>query len=331
MLFTKVRIAPHRARSLLAGCLAIFFGGQALAADSYPSKAVRLIVPFAPGGTTDLIARVVAQKMALVWAQPIVIDNRGGATGQIGTEMVANSAPDGYTILMNSAGLVTDANFRKLPYNTAKAFTPITNAANTPYFLFANPAFPVNSVKELVALAKAKPDQVTFGSSGIGGAVHLSGEMFNALAGVRLMHVPYKGTGAAITALVAGEVDLVFVGLPAAQQFVKNGRLKIIATAGSKRSSFYPDIPTIAEAGVPGYAADNWFGFFGPAGLPADVEHKIAETTVKALATPEVQEQLRQLGAVPVGNSPAEFKADFQSEIVRWGRVIHERGIKQEK
>ena len=331
MLFTKVRIAPHRARSLLAGCLAIFFAGQALAAETYPSRSVRLIIPFAPGGTTDLIARVVAQKMAGVWGQPIVIDNRGGATGQIGTEMVANSAPDGYTILMNSAGLVTDANFRKLPYNTAKAFTPITNAANTPYFLFANPSFPVNSVKELIALAKAKPDQVTFGSSGIGGAVHLSGEMFNALAGVRLLHVPYKGTGAAMTALVAGEINLVFTGLPTGQQFVKNGRLKIIATAGSKRSSFYPDIPTIAEAGVPGYAADNWFGFFGPAGLPPEVENKIAETTARALATPDVQEQLRQLGAVPVGNSPAEFKADFQSEIVRWGQVIHERGIKQEK
>lgn len=331
MLFPKIRIVPNLSRFLLAGCLAILFGSQALATDSYPSKSVRLIVPFAPGGTTDLIARVMAQKMAVVWGQPIVVDNRGGATGQIGTEMVANARPDGYTLLMNSAGLVTDANFRKLPYKAATAFTPITDAANTPYFLFANPSFAPNSVKELIALAKAKPDQVTFGSSGIGGAVHLSGEMFNALAGVRLMHVPYKGTGAAITALVAGEVNLVFVGLPSAQQFVKNGRLKIIATAGSQRSSFYPDIPTIAEAGVPGYAADNWFGFFGPAGLPAEVEDKIAETAVKALATADVQERLKQLGAVPVGNSPAEFKAYFQSELVRWGHVIHERGIRQEK
>lgn len=300
-------------------------------AQAYPNKPVRLVIPYPAGGTTDLLARPVVQKLATLWGQPVVIDNRGGATGIIGTEIIAKSAPDGYNLLMHAGALAISVTLdRKLPFDAVKELSPVTNVAMTPFFLFANADLPASSVKELISLAQAAPGKLAYASTGVGSTPHLTAEMFNLMARTRLLHVPYKGAGPAMSDLVSGQVQIFFVGLPTAQQFVKAGRLKVLGVADSKRSSFYPNVPTIAEAGVPDFAAENWFGIFAPAGTPPEIERKIAEGFATVLKAPEIREQLAVLGGVPSPSSPQEFKSYFAGSVATWAKVIRERNIRAE-
>jgi tripartite-type tricarboxylate transporter receptor subunit TctC len=322
-----------RGRAALRVCIAALSGLLAASsqAASYPERTVRIVAPYAPGGPADLFARIVAQQLAAIWRQPVIVDNRAGATGVIGTEAVVRSAPDGYTLLVGSGSTAIGATLEsRLPYDTRKDLLPVSGLVSTPYFLFANSAFPANTVQGLIALAKAKPGEIAFGSAGNGGAPHLAGEMFNLLADTRLLHVPYKGTGPATTAMVAGEVQLMFGSLTSTNAYLKANRLKILGTADAKRSAFLPDVPTIAEAGVPGFEAENWFGLFAPSGTPDAVAKRISDAVAIGLADPDVKNRLWNMGAVPMPLPPKEFQAYFRRQVDLWERVVVERKLRKD-
>jgi tripartite-type tricarboxylate transporter receptor subunit TctC len=291
--------------------------------QAYPSRPVRLVVAFAPGGGTDIVARIIGQKLAQIWPQPVIIDNRPGAGSTIGTEIVAKSPPDGYTLqAVSMSHALNAALFRKLPYDTLKDFAPIVLAARAPNVLVAHPALPVKNVRELIALAKAQPGKIAYSSSGTGGVSHLTVELFRSVAHIDLLHVPYKGAGPAMTALLSGEAQLMMATTPVALGQMKAKRVRALAISSLKRSILAPDIPTIAESGFPRFEADTWYGVIAPARIPAALSAKISADINQSLKGGDVRAQLAEQGAEVAGGTPEQFGAFIESELARWTRVI---------
>jgi len=297
-------------------------------AQAFPTKAITIIVPFSAGGTTDILARVLGQFMSKDLGQPVIIDNRAGAGGNIGTQLVARAAPDGYTILMGTVGThaINQSLYPKLAFDPIKDFAPLTRVALVPNLLVANPAQPFKTVKELMAYAKANPGKVTFGSSGSGTSIHLSGELFKQMAGVDIQHVAYKGSAPAVNDLLGNHIAIMFDNMPSAIGHVKAGKLRPLAVTTAQRSPALPDVPTIAEAGVPGYEATSWFGLLAPAKTPAPVVARLNASILKALADPDVKKKLLEQGAEPAGETPAQFAAFIASETVKWGKIVKQSG-----
>jgi tripartite-type tricarboxylate transporter receptor subunit TctC len=322
--FTRRGFALALAATVAAGSLA---AGPA-AAQAYPTKPITIVVPFAAGGTTDILARVVGDALKKELGQPVVVDNRAGAGGNIGGALAAKAAPDGYTLFMGTVGThaINAALYKKMPFDPIKDFAPLTRVAMVPNLLVANPARPYKNVKELIAYAKANPGKVSFGSSGNGSSIHLSGELFNTMAKVEMVHVPYKGSAPAVTDLVGGQIDIMFDNMPSAIQHVRNGRLKAIAVTTAKRSPELPDVPTIAEAGVPGYEATSWFGMFAPANTPAPVVTRLNTALVKVLADAEVKKKLAEQGAEPYSEKPEQFAEFIRKESAKWSQVVKAAG-----
>jgi tripartite-type tricarboxylate transporter receptor subunit TctC len=297
-------------------------------AQDFPNKPVRIIVPFSAGGATDIVTRVVAQKLTETWGQTIVVDNRAGAGGNIGAELAAKAPADGYTIFMTSGSIVT-ANphmYRKLPYSAEKDLLAVTNVASGPQAIVVNPSFPAKTVRDLINMAKAKPKGVTFGSAGIGTQTHLAGENFIFSAGIDVVHIPYKGEAPAVSDLIGGQIQFVTPNLSAAIAFVRSGKLRALAVTSKERSKQLPDVPAVAET-LPGFENLGWFGFMVPTGTPAPVVAKIHKDTVAALGDPVISKRFEDLGMVPVGNTPAEFAKAIKEEGSRWVKIINERKL----
>jgi tripartite-type tricarboxylate transporter receptor subunit TctC len=297
-------------------------------AANYPAKPVKLVVPFPPGGPLDTVARELGQAMAASWGQPVVVENRPGAGGGIGAELVAKSPPDGYTILMGavSTHAINVTLYKKIPYDPLRDFVPVTQVADVPNVLVVNPSLPVHSVAELIAYAKAHPGTLNFASGSNGSTGHLAGELFKSMAHIDMQHVPYKGAAPAITDLLAGQVSLMFDNLASATPFIKAGKLRALAVTTGKRTPFFPELPTIAEAGLPGFDLSTWFGIFAPAGTPPEIVARLNAELVRILKTPEMKEHMASLGAEPVGNTPEQFLAYIKNEIPKYAKVIRESG-----
>jgi tripartite-type tricarboxylate transporter receptor subunit TctC len=312
--------------------LAIALPGIAVQAhaQAYPSQPIKIIVPFTAGGTTDILARTIGQKLSEAWRQPVIVENRPGAGGNIGADVVAKAKPDGYTILMGTIGTqsINASLYAKMPYDAAKDFAPVTLVAMVPNVLVVHPAVNARTVGELVALAKAKPGELNFASSSTGGSPHLSGEMFKQMTGANIVHVPYKGSAPAITDLLGGQVSLMFDNLPSALPQVKAGKLRALGVTSARRSQAAPDIPTIAESGVPGYEVDSWFGILAPAATPKEIVSKLNVEIVRILKIPEVRERLLEQGAEPVGDTPEHFAEHIRRETAKWARVVKASGAK---
>jgi len=313
----------------LALVCALLPAWPASAAEAYPDKPIRLIVPQPPGGTSDILARVLALKLAENLRQQIIIDNRAGASGTIGTDLAAKSPPDGYTlVLVYTTHATTPGIYGKLPYDPVADFAPITLAAAAPLLLVVHPKIPVTSVKELIAYAKTRPGELNFCSAGNGSGSHLAGELFNTMTGVKLTHIPYKGSGLAITELIGGQVQLMFAGIVPIDPHVKSGRVRSIAVTSAKRSVAIPQVPTIAESGLPGFEVVGWYGVLAPARTPHPVVARLHNEFVKILQTQDIRDRLLSEGAEPVGNTPAEFTAFIKTDIGRWAKVIKAAGAK---
>ena len=303
-------------------------GGTSALAQAYPTKPVTIIVPFAAGGTTDILARIIGQALTAELGQSVVVDNRAGAGGNIGGQAAAKATPDGHTLFMGTVGThaINASLYKKMPFDPVKDFAPLTRVANVPNLLVANPAQPYKSVKDLIAYAKANPGKVNFGSSGNGSSIHLSGELFKSLAKVDMQHVPYKGSAPAVTDLLGNQIGIMFDNMPSAIQHVRSGKLVPLAVTTAKRSPELPNVPTIAEAGVPGYEATSWFGMFAPAGTPVPVLAKLNAAIVKVLAQPDVKKKINEQGAEVYSETPEQFAAFIQAESVKWGKVVKESG-----
>jgi tripartite-type tricarboxylate transporter receptor subunit TctC len=311
------------------GALALVLAGGAWA-QAYPTKPIRLVVPFPAAGTTDILAREVAQRLSVSFGQSVVVDNRPGAAGNIGSDIVAKSAPDGYTLLMGTVGThaINPSLYAKMPYNHVKDFVPIVLVAGVPNILEVTPSLPVNSVADLIKLAKEKPGQLNFASSGSGTSIHLSGELFKTMTGVDMMHVPYKGSAPALTDLMGGQVQLMFDNLPSSLAQIKAGKLRAIAVTSAQRSPALPNIPTIAESGLPGFEASSWFGLLAPAGTPAAIVARINADVNQWLQTAEAKEKLLAQGAIPAGGTPEQFGAHIRAETEKWAKVVKVSGAK---
>lgn len=297
-------------------------------AQAYPTKPITIVVPFSAGGATDILARVVGQYMSKDLGQPVVIDNRTGAGGNIGTQVVARATPDGYTLLMGTVGThaINQSLYGKLPFDPIKDFAPLSRVALVPNLLVANPQQPFKTVKEMLAYAKANPGKVTFGSSGSGSSIHLSGELFKHMAGVDIQHVAYRGSAPAVNDLLGNHIAVMFDNMPSAIGHVKTGKLRPLAVTTPKRSPALPDVPTIAEAGVPGYEATSWFGLLAPAKTPAPVIAKLNASILKALADPDVKKKLMEQGAEPHPEKPEQFAEFIASETAKWGQIVKQSG-----
>jgi len=306
--------------------------GFSVCAQMYPSKPVRLIVPFPPGGGTDLVGRSAGQKLSELFGQQFIIDNRGGGGGVIGSEAVAKAAPDGYTLLLGTgSGLVLNPLLgAKLPYDPLKDFMPVSLLGIAPTILVVNNAVPARSVKELVALARSSPGKLNYASGGPGSPIHLASELLKSLTKTFIVHIPYKGTGPAMTDLLANEVQMMFTTIPGALPFMKAGKIRALAVGSAQRSAAIPDIPTVAESGVPGFEAVSWYGIFTPDKTPRDIIARLSEQTRKALADPEVVKRLGSQGAEARGSTPDELAKFMAAEYRRWGMVIKDAGIKLE-
>lgn len=302
----------------------------AQSAASYPAKPVRFIAPFPPGGSTDLLARLVALKLSEAWGQQVIVENRGGAAGTIGVELAARAAPDGYTIVMGHVGTfgVNPTLYPKLSYDAIKDFAPITLLATVPNGMAVHPSLPVKTARDFVALAKAKPGELLYASGGSGSASHLAGEYFKLLTKINMVHVPYKGTGPAMVSMISGETTMTITGMTALMPHVKSGRLKLLGVATMKRLPIMPNIPTINESGVPGYDANQWYGVLTQAAVPRDIVMKLHAEIIKVLARADVKERLAADGAEAVGNTPEQFAAHIKSEIARWAPVVRASGAK---
>lgn len=300
----------------------------ASAQGSFPSKPITIVVPFSAGGTTDILARVVGEALKDELGQPVVIDNRAGAGGNIGGALAAKAPADGYTLFMGTVGThaINAALYKKMPFDHVADFAPLTRVAMVPNLLVAHPSRPYKNVKELIAHAKSNPGKVTFGSSGNGSSIHLSGELFKTMTKVDMIHVPYKGSAPAVTDLIGGQIDIMFDNMPSAIQHVRSGRLKPIAVTTAKRSPELPDVPTIAEAGVPGYEATSWFGMFAPAKTPAPIVAQLNAALVKVLGNPDVKKKLAEQGAEPYAEKPEQFAEFIKQETAKWGRVVKASG-----
>ena len=306
--------------------------GAALAqtAATFPAKPVRFIAPFPPGGSTDLLARLVAIKLTEAWGQQVTVENRGGAGGTIGVELAARAAPDGYTIVMGHVGTFgfNPTLYPKLPYDAIRDFAPITVLATVPNGMAVHPSLPVKTARDFVALAKAKPGELLYASGGSGSASHLAGEYFKLLTKIDMVHVPYKGTGPAMISMISGQTTMTITGMVALMPHVKSNRLKLLGVATMKRLSIMPDIPTINESGVPGYDANQWYGVLTQAAVPRDIIAKLHADIVKVLARPDIKERLAADGAEPVANTPEQFAAHIKAEIARWAPVVKASGAK---
>jgi tripartite-type tricarboxylate transporter receptor subunit TctC len=315
---------------VLALAAALLAAGTAQA-QGWPSRPVRMVVPFAPGGNTDILARVIAPRMAESLGQPVVIENRGGAGGAIGTEQVARATPDGYTIAMVSAAhVINPAMVKRLPYDSLRDFQPITLVADVPTALVVHPSLPVRSVQDLIALGRKRPGQVHYSTSGRGTVGHLSGELLSAAAGAKFVHVPYKGAGPALVDLIAGQVEFQFASMPAVVQFVRAGKLRMVAQTGEKRSPAAAEVPTMQESGLPGFVVSSGFGILAPAGTPRPVVDRLHAAVRAALGVPEVRRVFAEQGADPVGSTPEEYEAFNRAEIARWIKAAREAGIQPE-
>jgi tripartite-type tricarboxylate transporter receptor subunit TctC len=299
-------------------------------AQDYPSRPIRVILPFVPGGGVDFVGRLVARKFSESMGQPVIVDNRAGAAGALGSELVAKAAPDGYTLSVNNNSThgATPALYAKLPYDAVRDFAPISVIASGPHILLVPAGLPVSSTKELIELARAKPGIYNYGSSGTGSQSHLSAELFKYVTKTNFVHVPYKGAGASFAAMLSGEVQLLFSGAPGAMPHVRANRLKALAVTGVERSRLVPEIPTFAEQGVPRFEKSPWYALMGPVKLPAAIVQKLHAEIVKAVSDPEVQKILTSVGAEPVGSTPAECAAAIRDEIALWKQLVKDAGIR---
>jgi len=298
-------------------------------AQTFPSRPVRIIVAFPAGGGTDIVARTLSPKLSEALGQQVVVDNRGGASGLVGTELAAKSAPDGHTLFMGTLGnlSVNPLLFSKLPFDVARDFAPLTQAVSVTFMLYVHPSLPVKTVRDLITLAKSRPGSINYASSGSGGAPHLAAELFNSLAGIKMIHVPYKGSSPSFTDVLGGQVPITFDSLTQGLPYVKAGRLRAVATLGPKRTQVLPDVPTVNET-LAGYEVVNWFGIVVPAGTPREVIARLHSEIVKILRMPDISERLSAQGSDPVGSSPDEFGAFMKSETAKWARVIKEANIR---
>jgi len=299
-------------------------------AQAYPAKTIRIVVPFPPGGATDILARAVAQKLTDAWGQAVVVDNRPGAGGNIGSEIVAKAAPDGYTLEMGTVGThaINASLYAKMPYDHVKDFAPVILVAGVPNVLVVNPSLPVSSVQELIAYAKANPGKLNFASSGNGTSIHLAGELFKVMAGVQMTHIPYKGSAPALQDLIGGQVQLMFDNLPPSLPQIKAGKLRALGVTSATRSPALPDTPTIAESGLPGFEASSWFGVLAPAGTPPAIIARLNAEIGAWLASAEAKEKMLALGANIGGGSPEDFARHIAAETAKWQKVVKASGAK---
>lgn len=311
--------------------LGLTVGASALAqtADNYPNRSITMVVAFPAAGTTDILARLIGQKLTDKFKQTVVVENRPGAGGNIGTAFVAKAPPDGYTIMMGTIGTqsINPSLYKKMPYDAAKDFVPITRAAMVPNLLVVNKDAPFNTLPEMMAYGKANPGKLTYGSSGNGTTLHLSGELFNLMSGSKITHIPYKGSTPAVADLMGGQISMIFDNMPSVIQQVKSGRLKALAVTSAQRNAQLPEIPTIQELGVAGYEVWSWFGLLAPAATPKPIVDKLNATIVDILKQPDVQAKIIELGAVPVPETSAEFGAFIDAETLKWAKVIKEANI----
>jgi len=318
-----------RAISTAVACLAIVAGTAAHAQDDYPSKPVKIVVPFAPGGSTDVVARILAEKLALELKQPFVIDNKAGAGGNIGADAVAKAPADGYTLLMGTTGVlaINSSLYKNMSYDAARDFTPVSYTSLITNILVVKPEQPFKTVGELLAAAKGKPGSLTFASSGAGSSTHLSGELFKALSGAEILHVPYKGSSQALTDVVSGQVTMLFDNAPSSMGFIQGGKLRAVAVTSSKRMPGLPDVPTIDEAGVKGYESLSWSGIVAPAATPKPVIARLNAAIDRVLKMDDVRKRLAGLGVEPVGGAPEVFSRHIRTESEKWGKVVKAANI----
>ena len=297
--------------------------------ESFPQRPVRWIAPFPPGGAADIVSRLIGQKLTEAWGQQIVVDNRPGAGGNVGTEIAARAAPDGYTVVLVPATFTTYPSLTKKPaYDPLKDFTPITLVSSSPTILVVNPSLPVKNVQDLIALARAKPGELNYASSGIGASAHMAAELFKSMTKTNIVHVPYKGQPPALLDLMSGRVQIMFPNIPVALPHIKSGRLRALAVSTAKRSALFPELPTIAESGLPGFEVLQWSGLMAPAGTAKGIVAKYQRDIAKTLKLPDVRQSLKSQGFEAVGNTPAEFSDYIRAEIRKWAKVIREAGIR---
>jgi len=319
--------ASYITSALLVIALLLMAGPAA--AQSYPSKPIRWIVPFPTSGATDILTRTIAQKLSEALGQPVIVDNKPGAGGALGSDIVAKAAPDGYTLLMatTSTHSIGPA-LQKLPYDAQRDFAAISNVADSTNVLIVSPQLGVNTVRELIALAKSKPGQLNYSSSGTGSIVHLSGERFKSMAGIDIVHIPYKGTALAIPDIISGRIALMFDNIVSVMPHIRSGKVKALAISSQKRSLLLPELPTMIEAGVPGYVSDTYFGVFAPAGMPNEIVMRLNAELVKIVHDKETKERLLTLGAEPVGSTPEQLASVVRTENAKWAKVIKDAGVK---
>ena len=319
-------------RRLIAGSLMCACGiapAVTAAAQSFPTKPVRIIVAYTPAGTTDILARAIGQKMNEAWGQPVIVDNRPGANGNIGTEVAARATADGHTLIMATSGThgINPSLYRKLGWDAVKDFAPVSLVATVPNILVVNNSLPVRSVKELIAYAKANAGKLNYGSPGIGSTAHLSMELFKSMTGTSLNHIPYKGSAGVLADLMGGQIAVTMDNIPVYLPQVKAGKIRALAVSPAKRTSAAPDLPTVAEAGVTGYDSGAWFGLLAPAGTPRPIVDKLSGEVARILNLADVSRRISELGAEPVGSTPAQFAAHIKSEIARWAKVIRDANV----
>jgi tripartite-type tricarboxylate transporter receptor subunit TctC len=321
-------------RGILFFSTLLFAAAPALAqpaGDNYPSKPIHLILPFPPGGGTDILGRVIAERLTTQLGQPVVIENRGGAGGNVGAEAAAHSAPDGYTLVLVAPSLaISPSLYSKLNYDPVKDFAPITLLGTVPNVMVTNMSVPAKTLAEFIALAKSRPEGMNFGSGGNGTSNHLAGELFNLEAGVKLVHVPYKGVNLAMNDVMAGQVQLVVIGIPAALPFIKAGRLRALAVVAPKRLAAIPEVPTAAEAGLPNYEVTTWYGVLAPAGTPKPIIARLNAEIVRVMHAPDLQERFAATGTEPRTSTPEEFADFIRQEMAKWGKVVRAAGLKAE-
>jgi tripartite-type tricarboxylate transporter receptor subunit TctC len=327
------RLGPRTIAAIAASGATMLLGAANAEAQQtpYPSKPIKIVVPYPPGGFNDTLGRTLAAKFTDAWGQPAIVENKPGGNTLIGSDYVAKSPADGYTLLIVAFPFaVTPSLIKDMPYDTVKDFAPVILAASSPNLLVVNPLLPVKTVAELIALAKSKPGSLSYASTGNGSSNHISMELFKSLAGVDIVHIPYKGSAPAVTDLLGGQVMLMFDNVPNVLPQVKAGKLRGLASSGNRRTALAPDIPTVAEAGVPGYELTVWFGLVAPAGTPREVIRQLNAEVVRILAMPDVRERFMAQGVEPLGSTPEEFGEHIKSQMVRWGKVVRDAGVKAE-
>jgi tripartite-type tricarboxylate transporter receptor subunit TctC len=317
-------------RTLLAGAVFGAAMSEQVRAQAFPTKLVRIVVPQTPGGASDILARIVAQRLAALWGQAVIVDNKPGAGGVVGTEFVAKAPADGYTLLMSYAGTqaINPSLYAKLPFDSVEDFLPVATVASLPFAIVVHPSIPARNFQEFVALVRQKPGEITYGSSGNGSVNHLIGEMVNTEFGIRMVHVPYRGIAPAMNDLVSGQIQAAVPTLPSALPFVTQGSARALVVTSAKRAEAAPDIPTLAESGAPGFDVDPWFGLLAPAGVPAAIVTKINADVGKVLAEQEVRTLFKQQGATPLITTPEQFRAMLKSDVEKWAKVVKSSGAK---